>query len=83
MSARGLQRRLAESGTSFRERLAACRIGRARLWLANSDVPVAEIAADLGYSDASNFSRAFSRATGQSPLAFRRAANGRYNQRSS
>jgi AraC-like DNA-binding protein len=72
MSARGLQRHLASSGTSFRERLSASRVGLARHWLASSDLPVAEIAADLGYSDASNFSRAFSRATGQSPQAFRR-----------
>jgi AraC-like DNA-binding protein len=40
-------------------------------WLAHSDKPIAEIAFDLGYQDASNFTRAFRRQIGASPQAFR------------
>jgi AraC-like DNA-binding protein len=34
---------------------------------------VAEIAATLGYTDASNFARAFRRQTGMSPIGYRRS----------
>jgi AraC-like DNA-binding protein len=39
--------------------------------LKNTDIPVAEIAFDLGYADASNFTRAFRGQTGVSAQAFR------------
>ena len=43
----------------------------AKTWLA-SEMPIGEIAATLGYSEATNFARAFRRLTGISPAAFRR-----------
>jgi AraC-like DNA-binding protein len=73
MSARGLQRRLVEAGTSFTQLLTAYRVRRASRWLESSALTVAEIAAELGYTDASNFARAFRRETGLSPAAFRKA----------
>jgi AraC-like DNA-binding protein len=71
MSSRTFQRRLGESGVSFTGLVTDCRIRFAKEWLAASDIPVAEIAATLGYTDASNFARAFRRQIGMSPLAFR------------
>jgi AraC-like DNA-binding protein len=49
------------------------RLRRAADWLTRSDKPVIEIALDLGYTDASNFTRAFRRQTGVSPQRFRQA----------
>jgi len=43
-------------------------------WLDRSDKPVTEIALALGYTDASNFARAFRRHTGLSPRAYRNAS---------
>jgi AraC-like DNA-binding protein len=74
MRPRTLQRRLADSGVSYSELVAGCRLRLAKAWLVASDMPVAEIAATLGYSEASNFARAFRRQTGLSPAAFRRGA---------
>ncbi|MCG6966749.1 MAG: helix-turn-helix domain-containing protein [Chromatiaceae bacterium] len=54
--------------------------GRMRLateWLTDSNMPIAEIAAQLGYADAANFARAFRHQTGMSPRSFRRVAGGR------
>ena len=42
--------------------------------LSDSDLPVKEIAARLGFTSAAYFSRAFQNETGQSPTEFRRLA---------
>jgi AraC-like DNA-binding protein len=76
MSIRGFQRRLAEADTSFSQVLTACRLKRARQWLQATAMPIAEIAAELDYTDASNFARAFRRETGLSPAAYRRVCMG-------
>jgi AraC-like DNA-binding protein len=76
MSSRTFQRRLGEAGLSFTGLVTECRLRLAREWLAVSEIPVAEIAATLGYNDASNFSRAFRRQTGRAPVAFRRSSMG-------
>ncbi|EXJ12634.1 AraC family transcriptional regulator [Imhoffiella purpurea] len=73
-SRRSLQRGLAAQGVSYSDLLSGVRIRRAAQWLEDTDKPVMEIALDLGYSDASNFTRAFRRQTGVSPKAFRDAA---------
>ena len=73
MSRRTLQRLLADQGLSYSRLLAEARLHRAVDWLENTDKPVGEIAFDLGYSDASNFTRAFRRQIGLSPKAFRDA----------
>lgn len=73
MSSRSLQRRLAEEGLTYRSLLTGCRMRQARTRLASVDMPVADIAHELGYTDASNFARAFQRENGVSPLDYRRS----------
>lgn len=73
MSSRTLQRRLAEAGITYTNLVTVNRIRLARNWLTVSDIPIAEIAATLGYTDASNFARAFRRQAGMSPEAYRRS----------
>ena len=70
-SRRSLQRGLAVQGVSYTDLLTAVRVRRAVTWLERTHKPVVEIAFDLGYTDASNFTRAFRRQTGVSPKAFR------------
>ncbi|WP_439101507.1 helix-turn-helix domain-containing protein [Congregibacter sp.] len=71
-STRHLQRRLAMEGCSYTEIVARTRLCRAQQWLRDSPMSVAEIAAELGYTDASNFARAFRRASGASPAEYRK-----------
>jgi AraC-like DNA-binding protein len=71
MSRRSLQRSLAKKALTYSQLLIATRMRLAARWLAHSDKPIAEIAFDLGYQDASNFTRAFRRQIGASPQAFR------------
>ena len=71
MAERTLKRRLAEFDTSYTQLLEEQRKHRA-CELLRSEASIEEIAERLGYSDASNFTRAFRRWTGESPRAFRR-----------
>jgi len=71
MSRRSLQRALAREGASYSQVLTEARVHRAADWLETTDKPIAEIAFDLGYTDASNFTRAFRRQTGLPPQTFR------------
>jgi AraC-like DNA-binding protein len=48
----------------------------AKRLLAHGDQPAAKIAARLGFSSATNFSKFFHRRTGTSPLTFRQAVRG-------
>lgn len=73
VGARTLRRRLAAEGTSLREVLDAVRFDLAAARLARSEVSLAQIAFELGFSDQTALSRAFRRWTGQSPAEFRRA----------
>ncbi|WP_017464089.1 helix-turn-helix transcriptional regulator [Dyella ginsengisoli] len=50
------------------------RIERAQRWLADTSLPLAEIALACGYADQSAFTRAFGRAVGLPPAAYRRQA---------
>jgi AraC-like DNA-binding protein len=72
LSRRTLNRRLAESGTSYRARLEAHLQGRARILLADPSLGIGEVAFRLGYEDPSNFGRACRRWFGRSPAALRK-----------
>jgi len=74
MSTRSLQRVLARQGLTYSQLLAETRVRQAAHWLENTDKPIAEIAFDLCYTDASNFTRAFRLQTGVPPQMFRERA---------
>lgn len=67
LSARSLQRKLAEEKTSFSAVLDAVRADLALKYLQQSDLPIAAIAEILGFSETSALTRAFRRWYGQSP----------------
>lgn len=71
MSPRTLQRRLAEQQVEFSQLVEEVRRTLATEYVARPDYSIAEIALLLGYAEASSFSRAFRRWTGQSPQACR------------
>ena len=71
MSLRTLQRRLNNEGTSYRGLLDETRRELAAHYMAESHRPINEITYLLGFSEPSNFSRAFRRWTGKSPSAYR------------
>jgi AraC-like DNA-binding protein len=70
-SPRTLQRRLADEGIDFRTLVSQVRAERAVELLRETQMPVSSIAADLGYSTASHFSRAFRKTTGALPSDIR------------
>lgn len=53
--------------------LASLRAARAQQLLAETDLPVTEVGARVGYMSSSHFARAFRQATGLSPRAYRQA----------
>ena len=69
VSARTLQRKLVEAGTSFREVSDAIRGQLAQEYLNDGAVSIAEVAFLLGFSDQSSFNFAFRGWTGESPRA--------------
>ncbi len=54
--------------------LASMRIERARRLLAETDLPISDVGAQVGYSSQSHFTKVFREATGMTPRAFRLAA---------
>jgi AraC-like DNA-binding protein len=74
-SVRTLERKLREQGTSYSKLRDQARRDAA-LELLGTELSIEEIASRLGYSDATNFTRAFRRWTGESPSAHRAAARG-------
>ena len=72
MSTRTLKRKLQRHGSSFLLILEECRRRDAQKMLEHSGLPVQAVAARLGYQNPANFSRAFSKWTGESPTSFRR-----------
>lgn len=70
-SARSLQRRLGELGTTFQGELNTVRVGVAKRLLTDTDVKLTRIALDVGCASLASFSGMFRRATGETPSAFR------------
>ena len=73
-SSRSLKRRLAASGLGFGRLVDEARFQAASRLLRDPTVRIIDVSAELGYTDSANFTRAFRRWAGVSPLAFRRAA---------
>lgn len=76
LSPRTLHRRLEEEGSSFRAIKDALRRDLALARLTKTDDSIAQIAADLGYTDPSAFYRAFVEWTGMAPAHYRRRGAG-------
>ena len=74
MSLRTLQRKLAEENTSYKEILEETRRELANQYLRQGYLSVSEVTYLLGFSEPSNFARAFKRWTGHTPSEFRAAA---------
>ena len=71
MSTRTMQRRLAEEGTSFSAILQQIREELADQYIKDDKLAISEVAYLLGFSDQSNFTRAFKRWHGVSPTQYR------------
>ena len=71
MSARNLQLKLAGRDTTFQDTLDSTRQNLAAGYIQQSHLAITEIAYLLGFSDASNFTRAFRRWYGCSPSEYR------------
>lgn len=76
ISRRTLVNRLNREGTRFRDLLDASRRDRAVWQIKHTNTPIGTIAVTLGYTDVSNFSRAFRRWYGYTPLTLRQAQRG-------
>ncbi len=80
ISPRTLRRRLTDEKTSYKSLTANIRKKKAIDLLKTTDYPVEQIATELGYSDLSNFYRAFRRWTGKNPGFYRKGISARKNQ---
>ena len=60
------------TGYSYRDYLLQYRLSAAKELLINTDLPVAQAAANSGWPDANQFSRIFRQNEGLSPTAYRR-----------
>ncbi len=76
LGSRTLQRRLHERGMEYSELVAATRLSLARKLLDDRKIAVTDIAQELGYSDAANFTRAFRKWTGLAPSIYRAGLSG-------
>ncbi len=74
VSKRSLQRKLSDLGTSYKRVLEETRSCLAVQYVENSALSITEISYLLGFSETSNFTRAFKRWTGKSPSELRAAA---------
>ncbi len=74
MSLRTLQRKLREENTSYKDLLDETRRELANQYLRQACLSVGEVTYLLGFSEPSNFARAFKRWTGRTPSEFRTAA---------
>lgn len=76
LSRRTLQRCLADMGLSYSQVVDNTRMHLACHWLETTDMPVMDMALALGYTDTSNFTRAFRRRTGIPPQRYRATIRG-------
>ena len=74
MSSRSLHRKLKTTGLNYKDLLNQVREQRAMELLRQSDIPITDIAFELGYYDSSSFTRSFKRWTGVSPSEYRKIA---------
>ncbi len=73
MSLRNLELKLSRDNTNFQQILDSTRQSLAAGYIEQSSFAITEIAYMLGFSDAANFTRAFKRWMGMSPLEFRKS----------
>jgi len=71
LSSATLKRKLRGQKMSYTEIVANVRFSMAQRMLQESDIPIGELAAELGYEHQANFSRAFKRMSGLSPSVYR------------
>lgn len=71
LSLRSFQRRLKQEGITYKELVADIRRELAVIYIKNSQLSLSEITFLLGFSEPSNFSRAFKRWMGESPSDYR------------
>ena len=71
LSVRSLQRKLSDENTNYKHLLDETRRELAMNYLGNSRLTINEITYLLGFSDPSNFTRAFRRWQGESPSNYR------------
>ena len=60
-----------QTGISVMDYITHCRIAKAEILLANSDLSVKDVAYSVGFSDQMYFSRVFKKLNGRSPTGFR------------
>jgi len=75
MSLRSLQRKLHQAGTSFENLMQSVRRNLALHYINDNQLRIQEVAGMLGFSDPSNFGRAFRRWTGMTPGEYRKRKN--------
>ncbi len=73
LSCRSLQRHLSTRNTTFEAVVDRVLTGHSMMLLEQGEMPITELALQLGYADPSHFVRAFRRWTGQTPGEFRRS----------
>jgi len=70
-SERSLRRRLEEEGETFKQVVSNFRMELAASYLKGEEMTIQEVAYTIGYSDPSNFHRAFQKFYGSTPASFR------------
>jgi len=72
MSARLLQRRLLDAGSSYRQEVNAARLRKAQRLLAGTEMKITAVALEVGCASSQHLSTLFKRLTGESPSRWRR-----------